>query len=278
MTFKNVIRLFFGLILVAFIFGVDQGCSRDELSEPPPKSPKVVRAIETPAVTEDRAVRESPEKEKAGLTEPEEKKSPKPGAGEGQGKEKESVEVTPKDETGQKIGADVPPQGRHETGTYAVKEGDTLARIAARDDVYGHSLKWPILYRLNYDQLNYLAESDNLPHQKLPVGLKLKIITEEERKRTLQKRKDRFWVVNILSSTKDKKIVNQTAKLIEKGYPVYITDALIKDKKWQRLRVGFFKTKKEADELGRDIMSSLDLTDSWSTKIGDMEFGEFAGY
>jgi len=49
-------------------------------------------------------------------------------------------------------------------------------------------------------------------------------------------------------------------------------------KKWQRLRIGFFQTKNEADEFGQDMMSKIKLPAFWSAKIGEIEFGKYAGY
>jgi len=66
--------------------------------------------------------------------------------------------------------------------------------------------------------------------------------------------------------------------LVKHKYPVYITTAKVNDKDWMRLRVGFFKTKAEADDEGKKIMELLRFKDSWTTKLGANEFADFARY
>ena len=108
--------------------------------------------------------------------------------------------------------------------------------------------------------------------------MKLTIITEQEKKRNLEQRKNQYWVVNVLSSPTAEEIIQTTDSLIKNGYPAYITKVYINGKKYQRLRIGFFSTKSEADKIGRDIISKLKLKAFWSAKIGNLEFGKYAGY
>ena len=110
------------------------------------------------------------------------------------------------------------------------------------------------------------------------MGTVLKIITPDEIKVNLKKRIQNSWVVNVLSTTTERDIWPNAIDLIENGYPVYITQIKMKGKDWIRLRVGFFKDKKEADREGKKIMAILNLTDSWSTKIRENEFNEYGGY
>ena len=62
------------------------------------------------------------------------------------------------------------------------------------------------------------------------------------------------------------------------GYPVYITSAKVKGKNWMRLRVGFFKNKIKGDADRKEIMTLLNLDNSWVTKVGRRELDEFGGY
>ena len=55
-------------------------------------------------------------------------------------------------------------------GYYAVQKGDTLYRIAGREDVYGDPLKWPILYRLNKDKFFGLKADDKFLTKRFPWG------------------------------------------------------------------------------------------------------------
>ena len=40
-----------------------------------------------------------------------------------------------------------------EAGYYRVQKGDSLSKVAGREDVYGNPLMWPSLFRLNMDKL-----------------------------------------------------------------------------------------------------------------------------
>lgn len=165
-----------------------------------------------------------------------------------------------------------------EEGYYIVKDGDSLASVAARENVYGDPLKWPVLYRLNTDKFENIPLGGDFPDRNLAEGVMLKMITPEEQEENMKKRADHFWVVNVLSSTKKEKIIPPAIRLIKNGYPVYITKATVKGKDYMRLRVGFFNSKSQAHTEGKKIMAMLKLTDSWTNKIGPTEFGEFARY
>ncbi|MGD2125415.1 MAG: SPOR domain-containing protein [Desulfobacteraceae bacterium] len=165
-----------------------------------------------------------------------------------------------------------------QAGHYSVKKGESLSSIAARKDVYRDPLKWPILFRLNWDKLRKLMPGEDLPDKALPEGMKLEIITPGEVKENAKKSAAKPYVVNVLSSTKKKEIVPLTVTLIKKGYPAYITRGTVKGKEWMRLRVGFFKKKREADALGKEIQKALNLGDSWTTKAKVEEIEEFGGF
>jgi hypothetical protein len=81
-----------------------------------------------------------------------------------------------------------------------------------------------------------------------------------------------------VSATTNTKIIPPAIRLINNGYPAYITRAKVKGKDWIRLRVGFFKSRTEADTEGKKIMAMLKIADSWVTKAGKKELEEFGGY
>jgi hypothetical protein len=66
--------------------------------------------------------------------------------------------------------------------------------------------------------------------------------------------------------------------LVKEGYPVYIVRANVQGKDYMRLRVGFFKSRSEADEVGKKIKGQLNFQDSWSTKPDKEEYEEVAGF
>lgn len=170
------------------------------------------------------------------------------------------------------------PPALNKAGYYVVQKGDSLSRIAARKDVYGDPLNWPILYRLNRDKFDKREAGVDFPDKNLSGGIKLKIITPEEAVANLKKRLRSSWVVNVMSATDKEEINSASIRLIKSGYQVYITRARVRGKDWIRLRVGFFKNKAEADRVGKKIMGILDRVDSWSSKIAEKELKVFGGY
>jgi LysM repeat protein len=167
---------------------------------------------------------------------------------------------------------------KDEPGIYSVKKGDTLSSIAARSDVLKDPLKWPMLLSLNKDKLGEWATGENLPDRELPQGTKLKVITANEARASLKKATGNLWVVNVLSSTSSAEITPAAVTLVKQGYPVYIVRANVKGKDYMRLRVGFFKNRSEADEVGKKIKEQLNFQDSWSTKADKEEYEEVAGF
>lgn len=239
------------------------GCSREE--PPPVQKIKEVKPIKIPA----------PEKAETSVTDEEEKA--KTGVKEGEEVKTAAVEekalTMPETDAREKETA-----MKEVTGYYTVKSGDNLSAIAAREDVYGDPSKWPILYRLNTDELGKLKLGEIFPDRELPEGVRLKIISPDEVRENLKTRVHNLWAVNVLSATTNTKIIPPAIKLINNGYPAYITRAKVKGKDWIRLRVGFFKSRTEADTEGKKIMAMLKLADSWVTKAGKKELEEFGGY
>jgi hypothetical protein len=165
-----------------------------------------------------------------------------------------------------------------ENGYYITKRGDSLSGIAGRKDVYGDDLKWPIMYKLNMEKLKDIEKDENFPDRELPEGIELKILTRDEVKENLEKRPENYWVINVISSPEKEILVPHVIKLIMDGYGAYIARTEIDGKDWVRLRVGFFEQKEEAEQEGEKIMDILDFSDMWTTKVGDIERGEFGGY
>jgi hypothetical protein len=240
------------------------GCSREEPPPPPDKKDKVVMPIKRPVPQ--KADTSVPSKQEEAQEEPEETAEVKTAAIEEKALKPSQTEIMEKETVVEKV-----------TGYYIIKKGDSLSSIAGRDDIYGDPLKWPILYRLNMDKLATLEAGEDFLGSELPEGVMLKIITPDEAKENLKRRRHNVWVVNVLSATTNEKIIPVAIRLIKNGYPVYITRATVKGKDWMRLRVGFFKNKTEADTEGKKIMSLLNLGNSWVTKIGK-ELEDFGCY
>jgi len=239
-------------------FLIGTGCSQEE----PPLS------SENPAV---RKTIEMPVQEEAGDATVSQESDP------GLTAEKESVEITAaiEEKKPEKVIENVKEE---ENGYYITKKGDSLSGIARRKDVYGDDLKWPMIYSLNMEKLNDIEKDENLPARELPDGIKLKILTPDEVKENLEKRPKNYWVINVISSPKKEILVPHIIKLIMNGYGVYITRTEIDGKDWMRLRVGFFEQRRDAEAEGKKIMGILNFSDIWTTKVGDMERGEFGGH
>lgn len=259
-------------------------CSGEDQPPPQTPSPKVVQPIK-PSMAD---------VEKPTTTIAEEKKpqgeEKKPQAEEKAAIEKpasapEKPEVAPKPEAEDKKVASEEPttaqgkkQEKDEPGIYRVKKGDSLSSIAARADVLKDALKWPILLRLNRDKLGEWATGEDLPDRELPQGTELKVITAREARASLKKGTGTVWVANVLSTTTNAEIVPPAVTLVKQGYPVYIVRANVKGKEYMRLRVGFFKNRSEADEVGKKIKEQLNFQDSWSTRADKEEYEEVAGF
>jgi len=230
------------------------GCSSQEPPPPPPKQIEVVKIIKKPA----------PEKAKIEVKEAGDVKTA-------------AVEEKPLETPEADIGQNET-EMQKVTGYYVVKKGDSLSGIAAREAVYKDPLKWPILYRLNMDELGKLKLGKVLPDKELPEGVRLKISSPDEVMENLKSRVRDVWVISVVSAITNEKIVPPAIRLINNGYLVYITRARVKGKDWMRLRVGFFKNRTEANTKGKEIMIMLKLADSWVTKVEKKEFEEFGGY
>jgi hypothetical protein len=241
------------------------GCSKEEPPAPPKKKFKVVKPID------------KTELEKAKTTAAAEEQKPETEAKEGE--EGKTAALEPEPSQAPEEGSSTKEPGAEEmAGYYMAKKGENLSGIAARADVYKDSLKWPILYRLNMDRLSTVPEAKDFPETELPEGLRLKIVSADEKKENLEKRLDNLWVVNVISDTTHKEINPTAIRLMKNGYPVYIARARVKGKDWLRLRVGFFRSKNEANIEAKKIMTMVKLTNSWVAKIDEKEFKEFGGY
>lgn len=235
------------------------GCSDEEVSPPDMGKRKVVKSIVKPA-----------------------ERTPEPPSSVEEEKAQPQGKTDP--ETGGRVAAlnaaapERDEEGSAGSGYYVVKAGDSLSSIAARDDVYGDSLKWIILFRHNRAALGQFPQDREFPNRDLPIGTRLKILSSDERKANLNERSGKAWIVNIHSSTDAEEIVPAAIALAKEGYPVYLTRFEAKGKDWVRLRLGYFKDRAEADGMGKEIQKRLNLAETWSSKAGKNEIAEFRGF
>jgi len=267
----SMVRIF---IVLLFALGACSGEDQQPPQTPPPKVVQPIKPstadIEKPTTTV--AEEKKPSAEEKALTEKSAPSPDKPGTAPKPAADEKKVasQEPPATEAKKKV--------KDEPGIYLVKKGDTLSSIAARSDVLNDSLKWPILLRLNRDKLGEWAAREDLPDRELPQGTELKVITAREARASLKKATGTLWVVNVLSATTNAEIVPPAVTLVKQGYPVYLVRANVKGKDYLRLRVGFFKNRSEADEVGKKIKEQLSFQDSWSTKAEKEEYEEVAGF
>lgn len=259
-------KVWFSILSLSLaLFLLASGCSKEEQSPAPTEKPKVVKRIVKP--------------------EPESRETEQPVAEAAPSPEENSREVTQPPVSPEKEGVlpvsgntDPPPPSDQAEGYYTVEEGESLAIIAGKEEVYGDPLKWPILCRYDPEELAPIAMDKGFPYKALPKGLRLKVIGREEAQKNIKARAEYIWVVNVMSSMSMEEIEVPAIRLIKEGYPVYITRVKVKGKDWMRLRAGFFKSRTEAEKIGKKVISLLNFRDLWVTKAGKSEIEEFGGY
>jgi len=163
-------------------------------------------------------------------------------------------------------------------GFYRVQKGDSLSKIAERDDVYDNPLKWTSLFRLNMDKFEGAKPVHDFQNQELPEGLDLKFVTASEAADNRTKFGNTIYAVNVLSAETSAEIVPRTITLLKNGYNAYICTATVKGKEWMRLRAGFFKSRSEAVQAGKQISSVLEGAEMWVVKISNIEIQDYCGY
>ena len=163
---------------------------------------------------------------------------------------------------------------------YAVREGDTLASIAAQTRVYNNSLTWPLIYFFNREDLREVKlPSAGLASTPLPPGMALAImLPAEAEKRAVRRAEERPWVVNIISSADAEDLAAPAIRLIDNGRFAYISEWTFKEKRWKRLRIGFFPDREAAVALGRMVLEELGLPNCWVVRAEWSELVEFCGY
>lgn len=71
------------------------------------------------------------------------------------------------------------------------------------------------------------------------------------------------WAVQVSASQSYTHAKELKDVLKNKGLPAYLTEATVKGKKWYRVRLGFYSTKKEAVEVGKRIASEFKIKHYW---------------
>jgi hypothetical protein len=272
----------FGVCLVGVLV-VSWGCSEREDTHSEEKN-KVVIVIRKPMpepAPEKKAevVPPTPEKEAAPAVVPENGTSPKEGSTAGQEPSAPETAAASKPAPAE-VETEVKPlekpgAAKAEKGLVQVRKGESLSAVAAREDVYGDALKWPRLYRLNPGSVVTIRTWEDIRKKPLPEGLSLRYVLLTREKGGEAPVEAGSWVITVLSRQSPEKLTGPAITLLENGYHVYIAKAVVKDKPWLRLRVGFYKNKADALQAKKKIQEILGSDDTWVSRAGEKELEEF---
>lgn len=85
------------------------------------------------------------------------------------------------------------------------------------------------------------------------------------------------WAINVASFTNRKHATDLEAGLEVAGYNPYITEFMKDNRKWYRVRVGFYKTRDEALAAGGRIKSRFNVGSAWVVKPSADEIEAHSG-
>ena len=164
---------------------------------------------------------------------------------------------------------------------YHTRPGDTLWKIAAAPEIYNDPWKWPLIYYYNQDVLKELGvPPTSLAIRALPPFSILAILPASEAARRLPGAHDshHYWVLNVLSTPMTSEADQEVIRLIDAGYFAYLVHAVINQKRWHRVRVGFFPDKQSTQKAGTEMENRCGLKDYWSVMASRDEVREYWGY
>ena len=83
---------------------------------------------------------------------------------------------------------------------------------------------------------------------------------------TAKKAAYKSWAVHIASYVSREEAEAMAKRLKQDRYNAYITEFNMKGKHWYRVRIGFYSSKQVADEVGKKLSSSYNLSGIWVVK------------
>ena len=84
-----------------------------------------------------------------------------------------------------------------------------------------------------------------------------------------------IWVINALSTQDPAKVQDLLTKLQATNHTIYTYEKEVDGQNWHRVRVGFFRTKAEAEQVGRQLAARYHLPEPWLVKPGPQEINKF---
>lgn len=79
------------------------------------------------------------------------------------------------------------------------------------------------------------------------------------------------WAVQVFACQSYTQAKHLRDELKDNGFPAYLTEITLEGKKWYRVRLGFYSTKKEAVEVGKRITSEFKTEHYWPVQPPNKE-------
>jgi hypothetical protein len=133
------------------------------------------------------------------------------------------------------------------------------------------------------------SAAEVIPKEKKEEGLKKEEVVKEEgvikevikKEETIKKEeviKKENWVVHVVSVKTIEQAMIYKERLMAVGFPAYSIRAKVKGEDWIRVRVGFFKSRDEAQKAAPEINEKFILKGPyWITKVSKKEMEDLLG-
>ncbi len=82
------------------------------------------------------------------------------------------------------------------------------------------------------------------------------------------------WAVQVFASHSYNRARDLRNQLEKKGFPVYQTKTTVEGQRWHRVRIGFYRTKEEANKIGKIAVSRSRAEGYWTVLPCDKEVME----
>ena len=86
---------------------------------------------------------------------------------------------------------------------------------------------------------------------------------------------EKIWVVNTLSTQELDKVREVFTVLPKKDFAIYSYKTNVNGKEWFRIRVGFFTSRQEAEEVGQRLAKQYALPEPWVVRPGPQELATY---
>jgi cell division protein FtsN len=74
------------------------------------------------------------------------------------------------------------------------------------------------------------------------------------------------WVINVASFSQRSEALDFAQAIRSAGYDPYITEFIMNNTKWHRVRIGFYETKAEAVKVGEELAKRFKQPGAWVVK------------